>query len=185
VKARAIQWQAQGKWLEQGSRLPITAFIALLAMLVPMVGAAQLAASVLPGSRSVQVGSQATAFGALINTGSETAIDCLIEPITQVPAGFFFQTTDPGTNQTIGTRDTPVDIPPGALQTYVFGFVPTRAFEPVDVELLFDCTNTDPALIIPGVNTLLLSADDTLPPDIVALAATLTNDGISNIPNPA
>ena len=33
-----------------------------------------------------------------------------------------------------------------------------------------------------GVNTLLLSAAFTAPPDIVALAATLTGDGIVNIP---
>ena len=75
ARARAIQWRVQGQGFEQRSRFPVTAFIGLLALLIPMVGAAQLAASVLPGSRSVQVGSQATAFGALINTGSETAID--------------------------------------------------------------------------------------------------------------
>ena len=59
ARARAIQWLVQGQRLEQRSRFPITAFIGLLALLVPPVGAAQLSASVLPGSRSVQVGSRA------------------------------------------------------------------------------------------------------------------------------
>ena len=46
----------------------------------------------------------------------------------------------------------------------------------------FDCANTDPAPINTGLNTLLLSASTTPVPDIVALAATTTNDGIVNIP---
>ena len=36
-----------------------------------------------------------------------------------------------------------------------------------------------------GVNTLLVTASDTPVPDIIALAATLANDGIVNIPGPA
>jgi hypothetical protein len=49
------------------------------------------------------------------------------------------------------------------------------------VEFSFDCENTDPAPINVGLNTLLLSASNTPVPDIVALAATLSNDGIVNI----
>lgn len=41
--------------------------------------------------------------------------------------------------------------------------------------------NTGSAPIIPGLNTLLLSAENRPVPDIIALAATLTNDGIVNI----
>jgi hypothetical protein len=47
--------------------------------------------------------------------------------------------------------------------------------------LSFECTNSNPAPIRPGVNTLLFSASATQVPDIVALAATPTNDGIVNI----
>jgi hypothetical protein len=47
--------------------------------------------------------------------------------------------------------------------------------------MVFECTNTDPAPINTGLNTLLLSASATPVPDIVALAATLSNDGIVNI----
>jgi hypothetical protein len=48
--------------------------------------------------------------------------------------------------------------------------------------MICDCTNTDPASIHTGLNTLLLSASATAVPDIVALAATTTNDGIVNVP---
>jgi hypothetical protein len=50
------------------------------------------------------------------------------------------------------------------------------------VQLGFDCTNTDPAPINTGLNTLLFSASTAPVPDVVALAATPTNDGIVNIP---
>jgi hypothetical protein len=52
---------------------------------------------------------------------------------------------------------------------------------PTDVQFSFDCANSSPAPINTGLNTLLLSASATPVPDIVALAATTTNDGIVNI----
>jgi hypothetical protein len=50
------------------------------------------------------------------------------------------------------------------------------------VQFIFDCTNTNPASIIPGLNTFLFSASNTPVPDIVALAVTTSNDGILNVP---
>ena len=47
-----------------------------------------------------------------------------------------------------------------------------------------DCANTAPAPLTVGLNTLLFSASATPVPDIVALAATINNDGIVNIPGP-
>ncbi len=103
-----------------------------------------LVASVLPTSRSVEVGDTATAFATFINTGTETATDCSIAPATPVTASFLYQTTDPATNALSGTADTPVDIPGNGLQTFFIAFTPTAAFAPTDVELIFDCTNTEP-----------------------------------------
>ena len=71
---------------------------------------------------------------------------------------------------------------PGAAQSFVLAFTPTAAFPPTDVQLSFDCTNSNPAPVNSGLNTLLLSASNTPVPDIVALAATITNDGIVNVP---
>jgi len=143
-----------------------------------------LVAAVLPGSRSVQVGTPATAFATLINASTAVATGCSVAPRTSVAATFTFQTTNPATNAVTGTANTSVDIPAAQTQTFVFAFTPTAAIDPTDVELDFDCANTLPAKVTPGVNTLLLSASTTPIPDIVALAATLNNDGIVNIPGP-
>src|SRR5262249_45558992 len=72
---------------------------------------APVAAAVLPRSRWVQVGTTATAFATILNPADTVAHACGIAPVTTVPANFLFQTTDPTTNELVGTPDTPVDIP--------------------------------------------------------------------------
>ena len=141
-------------------------------------------AAVLPSSRSVQVNTPAAAFATVINTGQAMATGCSIAPFTSLPASFVYQTTDPATNQVTGLPNTPANIAPGAAQSFVFAIVPTSYITPIDVQFSFDCTDTDPAPISVGLNTLLLSASNTSVPDIVALAVTLSNDGIVNIPGP-
>jgi len=140
-----------------------------------------LAAAILPSSRSVQVGDTATAFATIINLGPGTATACGIALPAGLPADFLFQTTDPATNALSGTPDTPVDILAGAAQSFVFAITPTAPFSPTDVQLVFDCTNTNPVNSLPGLNTLVLSASNTPTPDIVALAATLRNNGIVEV----
>jgi hypothetical protein len=139
-------------------------------------------AAILPSSRSVQVGSPATAFATIINAGQELATGCTISPMTGIPATLTFQTTDPATNQVTNSPNTSVDIPPGAAQSFIFALTPTGPIVPTDVQFSFECTNANPAPIRPGVNTLLFSASATPVADIVALAATLNNDGIVNVP---
>jgi hypothetical protein len=129
----------------------------------------------------VSIGTPATAFATIINTDSNTATDCRISPITNVPAALTFQTTDPATNLVTGVPNTLVSIPPGVAQSFVFALTPTGPMVPTDVQLSFDCANTDPAPIIPGLNTLLLSASVTPTPDILALVATPSGDGIVNL----
>lgn len=138
-----------------------------------------LNAAVLPSSRSVQVNSTATAFATVLASGSGgPATGCGIGPLTPVPASFMYQTTDPSTNQLTGTPNTPVTIAGGSGQTFLIAFTPFAPFAPTDVQLGFLCANAGAAPIINGVNTLLLSASATPVPDIVALSATPTNDGI-------
>jgi hypothetical protein len=149
------------------------------------VGPTELRAASLPSSRSVRVNSPATAFATIVNSGAAAATTCAISPITSLPATFTYQTTNPTTNALMGTPNTPVLIPGGGSQTYVFAFTPTAPFPPTDVQMSFDCTNTNPAPVFSGVNTLLLSASATPTPDIIGLVATLNNDGIVNVPNPA
>jgi hypothetical protein len=140
-----------------------------------------LGAAVLPTSRSVQVGSSATAFASLVHAGSPAAVGCTIAPVTSVAADFLFQTTDPATNAPSGTADTAIDVPAAETQTFVMAFTPTAEFGATDVVLNFACDNASAAPSISGLNTLLLSASSVPVPDVVALAATLNNDGIVNI----
>lgn len=141
-----------------------------------------LLAAVLPSSRSVQVGVTATAFATIINTGTATAIGCGISLVPNIGAGFSYQATNPATNQVIGSPNTPLNIAAGVAQSFVFALTPTIPLASTDVQFSFSCTNASPAPIFVGLNTLLFSASATPVPDIVALAATLSNDGIVNIP---
>ena len=139
-----------------------------------------LASAVLPSSRSVQVGVTATAFATILNGGGSTATGCTISPSTQIPATFLYQTTNPSTNQLIGTPNTPASVPPGPGQSFLIAFTPTSPFGPTDVSLTFVCDNAPAAPVISGLTTLLLSASASPVPDIVAIAA--SSGGIVNIP---
>jgi hypothetical protein len=141
-----------------------------------------LNAAVLPASRSVRVGTPATAFATVLNMAPAAADNCRITPTTPVAADFTFRTTDPATNEPTGGADTGATIPADGQATFVFSFTPTAAFGSTDVPLSFDCDNTDPAPVISGIDTLLLSASSIAAPDIIALAATTSGDGIVNVP---
>ena len=156
----------------------------LLTLLAPSAHAV-LVGAVLPSSRSVQVGETATAFATVINASSETATNCGLAPLTNVDVSFQSRITDPATNQPIEPAAARADIAPGGVQTYVFGLQANSAFAPVNVELVMDCDNTEPAAVVPGLNTLQLSASSTPVPDIVALSATLANDGVVRSPGTA
>jgi hypothetical protein len=113
-----------------------------------------LYAAVLPDSRSVQLGAQASAFATIINAGPDAASACTIAPLTVVPAGFAFQTTDPSTNLVNGTPNTPADIPQGGSQSFVFAFTPGALIAPTNVLLIFACANASFAPAIVGIDTL-------------------------------
>jgi CHRD domain len=134
------------------------------------IGPATLVSAVLPSSRSIQVGSTATAFATIINAGSTTATGCGISLLTGIAANFSYQATNPA-NQPVGNPNTPVNIVSGAAQNFIISLTPTTAIAPTDVQFGFDCSNTNPAPINVGLNTLLFSASAAPVPDIVALAA--------------
>jgi hypothetical protein len=137
-----------------------------------------LFAAVLPSSRSVEVSAPATAFATIINAG---ATGCAIAPVTSVPVAFQYRPTDPATNQVIGTLDTPVSIPAGGSQSFVFEVMPNAPVVPTVIQLGFDCTGLDAATTTVALDTLLYSASATPVPDIVALAATV-DPGYVDIP---
>jgi hypothetical protein len=133
----------------------------------------------------VTLGSPATAFATIINAGNSAATDCSIAPMNAPHATFTYQTTDPTTNELTGTADTPVDISGmNGSQSFVFALAPIDPFDPTDIQLRFGCTNSNAAPVVNGLNTLLMSASSTPVPDIVALAATQTMDGVVDVPGP-
>jgi virginiamycin B lyase len=148
---------------------------------VPPAGASPLVAATLPSSRSVKVGNAATAFATILNSGA-AATSCTIAPVTSVPASFSYQTTDPATNQLVGTPNTPISIGAGVAQTFLMAFTANAPFTPTNVVLGYSCTNVDAVAPITGVNTLLLTFGANSVPDMIAVGLTPSNDGYSRIP---
>ena len=143
---------------------------------------AGLVAAVLPESRSAQVGSTVTAFATIINTGTTAGSGCSISPATSLPITFVYQTTNTTTNALTGTANTPVSIAGNnGSQSFVVALTPSAAFAPTNVAFNFGCSNVPAAPVVTGLNTLLLSASTTPTPDVVALAATMQNDGIVHV----
>ncbi len=163
------------------------AVITLLSLILISQARAQtqpvLAAAVLPSSRIVQVGQNASFFASVVNLGTVTALGCSITPATPVPASFSFRPSDFATNLPSGNINQPVDIAAGAAQSFLFSFTPSAAFGPVEVSLRFACLNSGPALVLPNINTVLLAGEAEAAPDILALAATEHPDGVFELPS--
>jgi hypothetical protein len=139
-------------------------------------------AAVLPNARSVQVGSPATAFATMINTHTTNNVGgCQIVLPQGIPADFQYRAADANNNFTAPVN-TPVGIPAGGRQDFVFGVTPTAPLNSLDIPLIFDCIGTAPATSISGLDTFLLSASTTPVPDLMSISATIGNDGIANIP---
>ena len=144
-----------------------------------------LVASVLPGARSVGLGSPATIFATLINAGSTALSGCGVSLSGAAPAGLSlgYQTTDPATNALTGTPNTPVSLAGGgAYQTFFLSFQGTAPFTAPALPIVFDCTGSPAAGDIPGVDTIDLVMSSTPVADIIALAATPTSNGVVAMP---
>jgi DNA-binding beta-propeller fold protein YncE len=141
-------------------------------------------ASVLPGSRAVQVGTPATIFATMINAGTTALDDCQISlPIT-APAGLTlsYQATN-AANEPVGTPNAPVTIAGNdGIQTFLVSLRGADAFVAPGMPLDFACTGAAPAEVITGVDTVDLVMSSTPIADIVALSAVLTNNGITELP---
>ena len=163
--------------------LALAVFAALGIAAIESASAQSLVAAVLPTSRSVQIGSSATAFVTIINTGSTTANSVGVSLQSAIPATLTYQTTDSVSNQVTGSPNTPVNIAAGKSQSYVIAITPQAAIASSEVMFNFGGTNTSPVMPISGVNTLLLSASATPTADVIALVATPSNDGIVSLPS--
>ena len=141
-----------------------------------------LVASVLPNSRSVQVGTPATLFATILNPATEDGVNCRIEPDASVSGSFDYQATNPTDNAPVGTINTPVDIAAGGFQTFFVVLTPDQERAPAEVALDFVCDNLALSQPITGVNTFTFSASNPAVPDVVALGATPSADGVVTLP---
>jgi len=117
-----------------------------------------------------------------INTSSNVAQNCQLIPRTNgLDTTFFYQATNPATNAPMGSPNEPVAIAAGQAQSFVFGITPGAELAPMELELSVSCDNAAVPVPIEGLSTLLLSASTTPVADVVALAATVENDGIVRI----
>jgi Ice-binding-like len=148
------------------------------------IGPAVLFASVLPGSRSVELGNPATIFAMMMNSGTAALGNCRISLLAGAPAGLTldYQTTNPATNALTGSPDTPVTIAGNGQQSFVISFHGTSAFSAPALPLDFDCDGAPMAAIVPGVDTVDLVMSSTPIADIIALVATPSNNGIIEVP---
>jgi hypothetical protein len=142
---------------------------------------ATVVAAVLPTARATQDLTTVTAFATIINTGNAMGDACFIGLPSNVPAQLLYQTTN-AQNVPVGVPG-PVAIAAGASQGFYFAITPSALFSE-EIPLIFQCANSAPAPSVSGLNTILITAQATQPPDMLSIAATVTNDGIMNIPGP-
>ena len=143
----------------------------------------RLRSSVLPTSRFVTTDAAATAFMTVINPNQVEAVNCIIEHHGPNRDSFSYQRTDPNTNALVGSPDTPVNIPAGGFQTYLISLTPSDDVSGVRFAPYASCDNVPMAAVSPGLNTVDLGADTSGGPDIIALSATIGNNGIVDIPD--
>jgi hypothetical protein len=107
----------------------IFVFIALSIFNAAYAQSVLLNAAVLPNSRAVDIGTTATFFATMSNSGSGAASNCAITLGSTAPAGMTvgYQTTD-ATNTLTGTADTPVAIAAGASQSFLVSVSSSAAF---------------------------------------------------------
>ncbi|HEV2651674.1 MAG TPA: NHL repeat-containing protein [Rhizomicrobium sp.] len=142
-----------------------------------------LHSAVLPGGRSVQVGTRSTIFATIINAGSTTLSNCQISLPTSAPAGLTmdYQITDPTTNALTGTINSPVSIAAGVSQSFVLGFQSTAAFTESAMPVNYSCDGATPASLVAGVNTVDLTFSSSPIADVIALSLTPSGDGVARM----
>lgn len=160
--------------------------------------APRIRSAILPITRSVQNGETASAFATLINPASSgsTATGCGLRLAGSDASTFSYQTTDSG-NALTGSANTPVDIAAGASQTFAIGVTSADTFDnntnaigsvvpsgndERDLFIEAFCENRRSDEFVVGLNSLTFVSSATNVADVIALAATVNNDGWIDVP---
>jgi YVTN family beta-propeller protein len=150
--------------------------------IAPAPPASALVAAILPGGRSLQLGNPATVFATVLNAGSADLDNCQIALPGPDGLTLDYQTTNPATNALTGQPDTPVSIPGNGYQTFVLTFQASAALAVEGLPLVFGCDGTPPAPVTIGVDTIDLIFSPVPIADIIALAATVSGNGVVTVP---
>jgi hypothetical protein len=138
-----------------------------------LLGSARLA----PGTASLAAGSHpivAVYYGDDTFLPSYAALTQTVNAAAGLTLGY--QTTNPATNALTGTPDTPASIAPSnGVQSFFVSFQGTSAVSAPGMALDFACDDVAPAAI-----DLVMSGTPVA--DIIALAATPSSNGISELP---
>lgn len=153
----------------------------VLSVIAGGTGNALILSAISPVARATAINTQVTAFATMINAGTAVATGCR----PGLPSGasnvaFSFQSYSSGGQ--LGTTNGPMNITAGGRQDFLMRFTAT-AVQSTNLAMVFTCTNTNPAPSTPGLNTFLLTATNPpAPADVIAVMATLSGDGIINVP---
>lgn len=154
----------RGVMRPQGGGCDIGAYEALTSFM--------LVNSVLPTSRSVQVGSTATIYHTVINPNAN-AVQNVTLSMANAPAGTFtYQQTNCATNGLIGSMNPVLDISAGGVICYVLMFTPSAAFDATNAYIRVETNAMPVSNLYPGINTWLLRATNVAGPDIIAQTTT-------------
>ncbi len=136
------------------------------------VATTTLVNSVLPTSRTVLVGSTATIFNTVVNSGNQIAQDVILTMASSPAGTFSYSQTNCATNAIIGEINPSVDIAPSGVACFVLLFTPSLPFSARHVHIRAQASNAPATTLLLGINTWLLRATDIFGPDIIALTTT-------------
>ncbi|HAQ33952.1 MAG: hypothetical protein CMF74_15265 [Maricaulis sp.] len=157
----------------------------------------RVVSAVLPVTRAVANGTTASAFATVINPASSgsTASQCGLRLAGSTGAQFSYQTTTP-LNVLSGSVNTPIDIPAGGSQNFIFTVTSATTFQDnTGAPAGYPSANNETHLFIEsfcanrrsdeytlGLNSLTFTSLATAPTDVIALAATVGNTGRVEVP---
>jgi len=131
-----------------------------------------IVSAVLPASRAVQVGTTATLFASLANATAAPLGGCTIVPMTPFEGGFSVQPTN-AINEPDGPANTPVNIGPGAVQSFILSLTPDEPSAATELFFRYECENARAAPNAQGLNSVLFSASELSRPDIIGLTTSV------------
>lgn len=144
----------------------------------------RIVAAALPGARSSYVGGPiVTVFFSVVSRATTPAQGCTITADNAAPFNFSYRAVDAG-NSAIGGVNPFFDIQAGGVASFVLIMEPSAVTGNQGYTFLPNVVCENATLVpIDGINSVFLSISAAPPvPDVLAIAATPSNDGVVRIP---